>query len=195
MKGELALGKLSEYLGWCERSFWMEHGQLAFGVFGVWQHLHERIIEGLPLVEKSAARVDPRLAELPRKPGPVWENFIKLEACREPPRPSFGSTGLREIPAVVRRGAEAGSTRPRIGRHRNDTASNVPCGARVIRGSGRSCASCGEPEDPFVTGPSRSSDAVCGSQRVAAQAKLWQARAETSQELHLVVRRPDEHRG
>jgi hypothetical protein len=81
---ELALGKVNEYIGWCERTVWMQqnNSQLYFTTPG-WEELNARITEGLPLVEKLALAIDERLAALLRIPDPVFQNKNKLTACLE----------------------------------------------------------------------------------------------------------------
>ena len=84
MDYERALGRVNEYIGWCERTVWMQQNnpQLFFQTAG-WEELNARITEGLPLVEKIAWAIDERLAGLLRVPDPVWQNKNKLTACLE----------------------------------------------------------------------------------------------------------------
>lgn len=86
---ERALAKVDEYIGWCEKSAELQDPRLrrttdrSYVDNPEWVELDRKIKEGLPLIERIAKEVDPRLVSELRKPDAVISHHYKLNASRE----------------------------------------------------------------------------------------------------------------
>lgn len=81
---ERALVRVEEYLAWCDRAVDIQRrsGDGYSRVQG-WKDLDQQIKERLPLVEKIAEEVDPRIAGELRGVDRVYMHKRKLDACQE----------------------------------------------------------------------------------------------------------------
>jgi hypothetical protein len=81
---ERALEKVNTYLGLCDASLTVQEvHRMDYHKLPQWQEYNRQIAEGLPLIEKIAQEVDPRLVGRLRSSDPVIEHQNKRDACRE----------------------------------------------------------------------------------------------------------------
>jgi len=84
MDYERALAKVDEYLALCGAAIEIQQARVVgYSDLASWRDLNRKITEGLPLIEKIAEAVDPRLADRLRERDAVIQHRQKQEACRE----------------------------------------------------------------------------------------------------------------